>query len=78
MFDLQEKIHGAVERTAKLREQLAKDAAREYFTTLASGGAGSDASEIAETRTYAALKKRLVSSEWLCAISQTNQTNLIN
>jgi hypothetical protein len=70
MLDLKEKILKACARTEKLRRDLLDDATKEYFET--SGASGCPAAgdfDIAETRTRSLLKRELLSSTWLSAIS---------
>jgi len=70
MLDLKERILDAYAATAKLRSDLVRRAAKEYFEALGPGGcpAGTDL-DIAQTRLRSFLKKELLSPDWISAAS---------
>lgn len=70
MLDLKEKILKACARTEKLRRDLLDNATKEYFETLGASGCPTAGDfDVAETRTRSLLKRELLSSTWLSAIS---------
>jgi hypothetical protein len=70
MLDLKEKILKACARTEKLRQDLLDDAIKEYFETSGASGCPTAGDfDVAQTRTRSLLKRELLSSTWLSAIS---------
>ncbi len=70
MLDLKEKILKACARTEKLRRDLLDIATKEYFETSGASGCPTAGDfDVAETRTRSLLKRELLSSTWLSAIS---------
>ena len=70
MLDLKEKILKACALTEKLRRDLLDNATKEYFETSGASVCPTAGDfDVAETRTRSLLKRELLSSTWLSAIS---------
>ncbi len=76
MLDVKERIHEAYSGTEKLRRELTDDAADKYFAALDSAGSADPAQlDIARTAAQSLLKKELLSSASVSAVSGGNVTD---